>query len=161
MSENPMSVELLVTTYKQIGTLTAQRADIDSKLLILHSKVGQIVACASVNAPVAVPPAEGVSENTTTPPKKPAAKKVTVKKEVKKEVEKEETKVVDGADGADGAEPLQMSEVNELVQGLVQKAGPTAMAFMTAENWGTYGAMDDAKKIAFVARLNEEIANNG
>jgi len=160
MSENPMSVELLVTTYKQIGTLISQRADIDSKLLILHSKVGQIVACAAVNAPVAVPPAEGVSENTAVEPaKKPAAKKVAAKKVVAKEEPKAEP-VVEKVEAApsDGEAPMESGDVNVLVQELVLKKGSQAMSFMTTESWGFYGEMDDEKKKAFVVRLKEEMA---
>jgi hypothetical protein len=127
MSVNPNAVQLLSGKYQQYATLLAQRADIDSKIMIVATDIAQITSAAFVNAPI------GGIEETPPAPVAPASKVAPVKKAkavVAEPAPKVEAPVVEApvveAPVAELKVPT-LEEANAMIQAVVASRGAAVL----------------------------------
>jgi len=159
---NDNSVQLLGTTYQQITGLYAQRADIDMKILAMLSKVGNIIASASVNveATEEAPTLKKVVHETKVvakPVAKPKAKPVEVKAPVAEAnplplepVEVAAPVVAAPVVAAPTGEPMTYEALCEIVNVVTAKAGgPVALQQLMSKYNAPYNQMQPAQQLEF------------
>jgi hypothetical protein len=148
MSVNPNAVQLLSGKYQQYATLLAQRADIDSKIMIVATDIAQITSAAFVNAPIG-----GIEE---TPPAPVAPAPVAPVKKAKAVVAEPAPKVEAPVVEAPVAELKvpTLEEANAMVQAVVASKGAAVLqSEVQIQKYTPFTGLTDELKAEFYAAL--------
>ena len=152
MSVNPNAAQLLSGKYQQYATLLAQRADIDSRIMIVATDISQITSAALINAPIGSQPP--IAETPTPAPAKEAKTEAKVVKkapeEAKPQVKPPETEV------KEESRVPTMDEANALVQEIVAKKGAAVLqSEIGIQKYTPFTGLTDELKAEFFAKLQQ------
>jgi len=164
MSPNPNAVQLLQTKYAIYTRLIQERADLDTRIMIVATDISQVTSAAFVNAPIGgIEDTPDVGEEVPAPaPKKKAAKKAAPKKA-------EAAPIVDEGEDQAATTILEVTpsvdEAQVLAGQVITKHGVGKMQELKISERGPYDSQSDDMKRETIQILTDalaqEVAKNG